>query len=437
MNLTSQQSQAFEMIKRIAGSSKTQIGVVRGYAGTGKTTLLGEVARELGDICVVTPTGKAALRVREATGVKARTIHMWMYAPDEDEKGRVVFRRKQLEKIYRPRSGLMVIDEASMVDEDLWDEFYGVCKSLNLNIVAIGDSFQLPPVNLGEDGPFSLLSKDFPFHESVELTEVMRQALDSPIIRASMEIRENKIDEALAKIPFTVPSKLLANGLRVVEGGGALISWTNAQRHKLNGRVREAKNLPLDGLAEGEPLLVLKNDYDLNVYNGEVVKFERWSDPAPRIVSVSDRTKKSDFKITVGRAKIHSDNIALNPEYLNAEGEIRSREYAGLCIEEIFGKTDSMYGAPWDKKPEEEEASPGMSQKGIASGSSGHGIRAPHLHANFGYTLTCHKAQGSEWNEVIVVVEPRMNLYNLDSRRWMYTAVTRAKERLSICYLPD
>lgn len=434
MNLTFQQEEAFAMIQRIASSKKTEIGVVRGYAGTGKTTLLGVVADKLGDICVVTPTGKAALRVREATKVKARTIHMWMYAPDEDERGKPVFRRKALERIYRPRSGLMVIDEASMVDEDLWDEFYGTCKALGLSIVAIGDSFQLPPVNNGEDGPFSLLSKDFYFDESVELTEVMRQALDSPIIHASMEIRQNQIDEALAKIPFTRPSKLLTEAVRVVDDGGALICWTNALRHKLNRQIREAKGFG-DTLHEGEPLLVLKNDYDLNVYNGEIVNFERWSDPGPKMVSVPDRLKKSDFKVTVGRAKIHSENIKLNPEYTTAEGEIVSREYAGLCTEEIFGHAEILMGTPWDK--ENVEVSPGISQKGLASAAQTHGIRAPHLHANFGYTLTCHKAQGSEWNEVVVVVSPRMNLYSMDSRRWLYTAATRARERLSICYLNE
>jgi exodeoxyribonuclease-5 len=436
MDLTFQQQIAFAMIQRIANSNKAgQIGVVRGYAGTGKTWLLGHVASVLGDICVVTPTGKAALRVREATGVKARTIHMWMYAPEEDDKGRVTFRRKNIEKIYRPHSGLMVIDEASMVDEELWDEFYDTCKSLNLNVVVIGDGFQLPPVTVNEEGkPFSLLSKDFPFHEEAELTEIQRQALDSPIIRASMDIRLNRVDEAFANLPYTVRSKLTPEGMRVVDEGGALVCWTNAMRHKLNARIREAKGYDPNLLIEGEPLLVLKNDYDLNVYNGEIVNFENWI-VQPRQVQVSDRPKRSNFDITIGKAKIHSDNIALNPEHVNDKGDIVSHEYAGLCLEEIFGKTDTMIGERWTA--EESPQSPGMSQRGIASGAGTYGFRAPHLHANFGYCLTAHKSQGSEWDEVIVVVDPRMNLYSLDSRRWMYTAVTRAKSRVSLCHIGD
>lgn len=437
MNLSLGQTQALDMIRRIAkNQGSTRIGVVRGYAGTGKTTLLRVLAEELGEIGVVTPTGKAALRVREAASVEARTIHRWMYAPMEDEKtGNVAFSRKPPEKIYRPRSGLMVVDEASMVDRELWEEFYDTCCSLGLNIVIIGDAFQLPPVAPGEAKPFSLLSPDFPFHESITLTEVMRQALESPIIRASMAIRNNMMDSALDGIGYVLPSKLYAESARTVTEGGMVICRTNELRQKLNGMVRSTMGLP-GVLMRGEPLLVLKNDYSLNIYNGEIVKFMDWM-IEPALKEVYDPFKKASFKLKFGKAQIWSESIEAEPENTiftkKGNEKVIERERAGLVVEEVFGITDSLEGQDHNKTPVV-----GISQPGIAKAAKIHGLRVPHLHANFGYTFTCHKAQGSEWDDVIVVVQPhKMNLYNLDSRRWLYTAITRAKKNVRICYLNE
>jgi exodeoxyribonuclease-5 len=440
MILTSGQESALALARRLIQSPGGSVGVWNGYAGTGKTTALGFLGQEQ-DIAVVTPTGKAALRVKEATGLKAQTIHMWMYAPEEDQHGNVRFRRKPLERIRRPQSGLLVIDEASMVDRTVWDELYDTCTQLGINILAIGDSFQLPPV--ASDGDqFSILSPDFPFHERVNMTEIVRQALDSPIILASMHIRENRIEEALALLEFCLPSKLIDRGLGLTREGGALICYKNIIRHALNSAIRTTIGLKDDGIYDNEPLLVLKNDYTLNVYNGEVITFKSWA-TTPTIKPVYDRYKKATFPLTLGKARIHSESIALEPEYtvtkFNQEteelnSEIVSREYGVLAVEEVFGRTEALQSIKQDTGPQSVR---GMSLGGMESGASTFGFKAPHLHANFGYTLTCHKAQGSEWPEVIVVLEPRFNVFSQENRKWLYTAICRAKEKVSICHLPE
>lgn len=438
MNLTAGQQLALDMIKRIAKARDTfpAVGVVRGFAGTGKTTLLKIVAEELGGLAIVTPTGKAALRVREATGQVASTIHRWMYTPAVDDRtGFVQFKRK--EKVDRPISGLLVIDEASMVDEDLWLELFDACRLHRMNIIAVGDAFQLPPVS---EKPFSLLDDSFPFTEQVMLDEVVRQALENPIIGVSVSIRKGMVDSALENIGFVVPSKLEQEALRLVDNGGALICHTNARRHALNTMVRTGMGYDNE-LTDGEPLLVLKNDSQLGVYNGEIIEFEKWHDK-PRWCEVSDRYKRANFGINVGKAKITSESIAEEPEILvrGKDGEhYISREYATLALEEIQGKTDTLVGEPSGEYPDlPSDHFIGMSQPAIASAGSTAGFRrTPHLHANYGYTLTCHKAQGSEWDDVIVGIEPRMNLYRKDTQRWLYTALTRAKERVRICYLKD
>jgi exodeoxyribonuclease V alpha subunit len=163
---TKGQADAIAMAKRLTEwTGSPRVGVLAGVAGTGKTTCLRMVAEEIGYPLIVTPTGKASIRVREATGLQASTIHSWMYHPDENEQtGEVSFSKKTPTEIDRGEAGLLIVDEGSMVDEDLWDDIYDVCSMVQLNILAVGDPFQLEPVKQRDtDGePFNLMSPRVP-----------------------------------------------------------------------------------------------------------------------------------------------------------------------------------------------------------------------------------------------------------------------------------
>jgi ATP-dependent exoDNAse (exonuclease V) alpha subunit len=234
IELTKGQEKGRQMVGRLLDEEEGKFAVLSGYAGTGKTTMLKVVAEEQGAPLVLTPTGKAALRVAEATGLQASTIHRWLYKASEDAKtGEPRWSKKPVNEIFIPTNGLIVIDEASMVSQELWQDVWSFCKPLGLKLLLVGDRFQLPPVvrknDDGEWKSFSALT-DLPTDFRTDLTEVCRQALDSPIILASMAIRAGEMEamEAIIEIvPSTSVRELIPSFLKMQEGKRALIAHTN------------------------------------------------------------------------------------------------------------------------------------------------------------------------------------------------------------------
>jgi len=400
-NLTQKQKEAHDKILAISKKrfSRPYVFRVRGYAGTGKTTLLKVVHERIGRFVSVAPTGKAALRISEAAGLDASTVHRWLYnAQPDPTTGEIRLVRKRPEEVDVPESGLLVVDESSMLDEQLWEDIYDMCSLVGMNIVLVGDGFQLPPVAMKEGRLFSVMDDAFMCDDGVDLTEVMRQALESPIIRASMLLRGNDAPEALTLLPHVKKASLLDEAQGLLGGGGALICHANKTRHTLNNAIR--KRLFADKthiIHVDEPLLVLKNNYSTvpNMYNGEVVPFMGWDHEPKDKVKVSNMFKQLSGEMSIGVAEIGSYGataaLALEMVKGSAEAEVLGEEAFAPAVKRLYGK--------------------GM----------------PFLSANFGYTLTAHKAQGSEWGEVIVVVEPTVRPNDYFGRRWLYTAVTRAK----------
>lgn len=419
MKLTDGQAAAMAMARKLVlYQDRPRIAVVSGFAGTGKTTLLRELCPEVGFPVIIAPTGKAALRVREATGISACTIHSWMYNPVEETDGSVSFEMKDPDTVAPDRDGcrILVIDEASMVDKDLWDNVYEMCLQKRLNILIMGDGFQLPPVQQDDRDeasgriPFSLLSPHFSYDDRVELTEVMRQALDNPIIRASMMIRNGDPTGAIFALSRIPSSTLVDVAARIVRGGGVAVCHRNDTRAALNLCVRHAAGLPDNVLQPGEPLLVLQNNYALMRFNGEVATFKHWVDEPRGSHRIYNRYEKE--KILTSRFGV-------------AQLDVTEQEPIGqavLCEEQVFGRTGKA-----SFRAIESTAAIVHGRPTIEGGGK------PVLHANLAYAMTCHKSQGSEWDNVLVVVEPSVRLGDEEGRRWLYTAVTRAKEKVLVC----
>lgn len=401
--LTDGQGQALEMVKKLIAlpRNRPRIGRIRGYAGTGKTTMLRILPQAIGGMSIITPTGKSALRVTEATALEASTAHRWMYVPMEDPfTGRVVFKRNTREKMVAPASGLIVIDEASMIGLSLWEDIYAMATELGCHILCVGDPFQLPPVETDgrKDDPFGLLEDNFKYDLNSDLTEVTRQAMDSPIIRASMMIRDGRVEEAIMMLPRVREDRLLEEQIKVLESKGVVICHKNMSRHELNRRVRESKGLARNALSPGEPLLVLRNNYELSRFNGEVLVFDDWIRIPSKQWEIYDRWKDAIESSSFGLARIEGDE-------------------ASLAMSAISGKL----GVEWVNPCEH------VSQTAV-------GEKIPYLHCNYGYTMTAHKSQGSEWKDVVVVVEPSVRVKSKDGKRWLYTAVTRARENVKIAW---
>jgi ATP-dependent exoDNAse (exonuclease V) alpha subunit len=404
---TDGQAQALDMVRTLLQEEGAAFAVLSGYAGTGKTTLLRVIAEEHGDPQILTPTGKAALRVAEATGRQASTIHRWLYKAVEDPKtGETKWEHKGLDEIPLPGNQLVVIDEASMVGKATWEDIWGLCSSIGLKVLLVGDRFQLGPVTRADEPPFNALVNTAA-HYRTDLVEVCRQALDSPIIRASMLIRKSE-DGTLDAFDILEDIKgAIEHEFLKMAPSRALIAHKNTTRQRVNLEVRKILGYNERDLVAGEPLLVLFNNYHLNRFNGEVVEFQGWKYAPKSPVAVTDRFKNLSTMMGFGIAKIEGAN-------------------AILSLEEVFAQTQGM-----------PETTVSRAARGYARDRFFYesGTTPGHLNANLGYCLTAHKAQGSEWDDVLVVIEPSIRYLSFEGRRWLYTAITRAKKNVRITFI--
>lgn len=417
MNLTAGQESALQCIRNLQVSHPTGggLGVISGYAGTGKTTLLRILAEEYEDLLVLAPTGKAAVRVREASGARSKTIHSWMYEAKEDPKtGALSWGLKDSGTMEIPHCGLLVVDEASMVTLQLFLHLYEKIREVGLNLILVGDGFQLPPV---ESDPrrkdFSVFASDMPANFRIHLTEIHRQALDSPIVRASMQIRSGQwATEALGELPAIPETALMTESFRLFEDGGVTICHKNTTRHELNTGIRAIYGHPDQQLQIGEPLLVTQNNYALEVYNGEIVEV---------------RTTPKPINLAPVAVRDAHTGASTHVNFLQLEADLPMCGVRMVCVadKEVFGTLGNVGGhvvRRTAKKLLERESEDKRTEA------------VEFVQANLGYALTCHKSQGSEFPMGIVVIEPSLRLNSDDGRRWAYTALTRFKRLVKICW---
>lgn len=372
-----------------------QVFYLGGYAGTGKTTLAITLAQNvLGRVFFATYTGKAAHVMRSKGCPNASTIHQLIYHPRGKDPRHFIELQKALEaapaedsalrseiekeiaeekkKLRRPSFGLneesdlrhgklLIIDECSMVDERIGQDLL----SFGVKVLVLGDPAQLPPVR-GE-GFFTSRPPD------LMLTEIHRQAAESPIIRMASGIREGRGlppgdygSGCLVGSHDELFSKTLARSM------DQCITGRNATRKNYNTNYR--KNIlgiddPLP--VKGDRVVCLRNNHDVGILNGQLWAVE---DTAP-----SEGASPLELILTAD---------SMDPKSLRIHRE-------------PFLGQDVPF---WDKKSAEE--------------------------FDYGYALTAHKAQGSQWPSVLVFDESRCFKENAD--RWLYTAVTRAAERVVV-----
>lgn len=421
--LSSAQADAQVMVDAFVRQDAVRVAVLTGYAGTGKTTLIRYLRDAKGiEPTVLAPTGKAALRVGEATGLYGMTIHRFLYTASEDARtGRPVFRLKDSwdESFSDMEGSLVLVDEASMVDREVWDDLIRVAIRQRFYLLLMGDLFQLPPVSKDRDGtPFSALNYDTPF--KANMTHVIRQALDSPVIRASMLLREGQPErEALKLLTPVGASKLIESSIAIRDRGGATICFTNKRRHLINNEVRARRGYEPNTIMTGEPLLVVQNNYDLNVYNGEIIDFGGWEVEPCEPWAVTDRYSNSSLNLSYGIGSHNNNPFTACPQEICGATDV-----AG-----IGGWTIRKTARDWYRNNFADEVSDQIEDQ-VQHWPS----EATHLDAHYGQSLTCHKSQGSEWPEVLIVVEEALGrLIPVERKRWLYTASTRAKE--TACYI--
>ncbi|TPN81528.1 ATP-binding protein [Mesorhizobium sp. CU2] len=373
MEFSPQQDEALKAVGRWLKEGRPQIFRLFGYAGTGKTTLARYFSEHVdGQVQFAAFTGKAAQVLRSKGAVNARTIHSLIYRPKGEESvedevtGKTsmtpTFSLNRQSPISRAK--LVVIDECSMVDEQLGRDLL----SFGTPILVLGDPAQLPPISGG--GFFTEHEPD------VLLTEIHRQARDNPIIRLALDVREGREfmhgDYGTAQVIGRegVTQELVLKADQVLVG-------TNRTRRRYNQRLRELKGFNADFPQAGDKLVCLRNDPAKGLLNGSLWK----------VMTSSRETVKPGINLLVSPEEDDPDRGVAKIKLLKAAFEDPDAEI------------------PWQQKKRFDDF-------------------------DYGYALTVHKAQGSQWNDVVLFDESWA--FKETRQRWLYTAITRAAERLTV-----
>lgn len=381
---------------------------IGGFAGTGKTVLLADIVRDLSkkrfSIACCCYTGKAASVLKsklEDYDVAHKveyigTIHSLIYQPifttDLKTNKKVI---SGWDKKTTIPYDIIVIDEASMVNYSIFDDL----KSYNKPMIAVGDSYQLPPINDKDKDKNSEASNfNLMINPKYNLTTIHRQALNNPIIKLSINARLNGFinygiySKDVFKLSWTDPRTVnLFKSINFDPDTIALCGF-NKTRVELNDLVRKEKKFTNKFPYTTERVICLKNNHDTKIMNGQLGTI-LWSFPK------DDKT----FDMT----------IEMDSRTINNDDDI----YSTLAHRDCFLKV--KYDDIWDE-------------------INANKWKKKYKHYNsidffdYGYVISVHKSQGSEWNRV-VLFEQRPSFWSDDYwKRWLYTAVTRAKEKLFI-----
>jgi len=383
VDLSRDQEKALERLLAWQKNPQGDYLTLGGYAGTGKTTLIGVFRRGLHRekpglrVAFASFTGRAARVLKQAVSQQQAlfgrdfvgTIHSLIYSPIISKKGEITGwdRRRKI------NFDLIVIDEASMVDEEIWQDLL----SYQIPIIAVGDHGQLPPIR----GHFNLMKKP-----DLKLESIHRQAQDNPIIKVATIARQHGAIPALEFSPQVLKIKKtsdeaaerVADWLADYRPGMLILCGYNNTRVRLNAQIR--KNLGFDSPSpqSGDRVICLKNNHEVGIYNGML-----------GTIDFIDR-KNEDWYF----AEISMDE----------EKDL----YGGLIFTKQFNSKETL-------NPTDQRA---RFTKGDLF--------------DFGYALTVHKAQGTQAKKVVLFEERFPQSSDDDWRCWLYTAVTRAEEELYI-----
>jgi exodeoxyribonuclease-5 len=444
---THKQNSALEQLAGfILSNEKEAIFLLKGFAGTGKTTIIGTIVSNLWHTTMksvlMAPTGRAAKVMSNYSNTQAFTIHRKIYFPKKQSGGGVQF-------ILAPnkhRNTIFIVDEASMIPDTpadsklfengslLDDLIQFVYSGHGCKIILIGDTAQLPPVRLElspalDEGKLSLnYNKEV---KLLELDEVVRQAQDSGILYNATNLREQLQSEFYDDFKFDVtPFKDI---VRLIEGNEileaieesysvngkeetAFIVRSNKRANLYNENIRQRiLNLEND-ISVGDYMMVVKNNYFWLkpnseagfIANGDIIE-------VLEIFSIKEiyTFKFAEVKVKmVDYPKQDPFETVLLLDTIAAEAPSLPYEDGNRLYQEVM-------------KDYESETS---KYKKFMAVKNNPFFNA--LQVKFSYAITCHKSQGGQWDTVFVEQPYMPNGMDKENMRWLYTAVTRAKNKL-------
>ena len=430
----------------ILSNKKDAIFLLKGFAGTGKTTLVGTLVNSLWKTTMksvlMAPTGRAAKVMSNYSKTQAFTIHRKIYFPKKQSGGGVQF-------ILAPnkhRDTIFIVDEASMIPDTpadsklfengslLDDLIMFIYSGHNCKLILIGDTAQLPPVKLVLSPALDAQKLELNYNKevtSLELDEVVRQAEDSGILVNATLLREQLQSGYFDSFQFETDG--FNDIVRLIDGHEiqeaidtsysengkeetAFIVRSNKRANLYNENIR-ARILYLENeIAVGDYMMVVKNNYF-------------WLDPKSEAGFIANGDIIEVLEI-----------FAIKELYTFkfAEVKVQMVDYPNqkpfetvLLLDTIQAETPSLSYEDGNRlyqsvmEDYENESSKYKKFLGVKSNKYFNALQV-----KFSYAITCHKSQGGQWNTVFVEQPYLPNGVDKEYLRWLYTAVTRAKKQL-------
>ena len=427
--------------------------LLKGYAGTGKTTIIGTLVNNLWQAkksaVLMAPTGRAAKVISNYSKKEAFTIHKKIYFPKKERGGGVKF-------ILQPnkhKNTIFIVDEASMIPDTTSDsKLYAngsllddliqyVYQGHKCKLLLIGDTAQLPPIKLDISPALDETNLSLSYNKEVtkmELDEVMRQGQDSGILENATLLRETIASSFFETFQFNI--KGYPDIVRLVDGYDimdainnaystlgneemAIIVRSNKRANLYNQQIRSRILFNENELSAGDYLMVVKNNYFWLkptseagfIANGDIVE-------VLEIFSIKELYgfRFAEVKIRmVDYPKMSAFETVLLLDTIDAETPSLPYEDSNRLYQEV-------------QKDYEDETS--NYRKFLKIKGNKH-FNA--LQVKFSYAITCHKSQGGQWHTVFVEQPYLPEGINRDYLRWLYTAVTRAQEKLYLIGFKD
>ena len=450
--------------------------LLKGYAGTGKTFLIRGLVKWMKQlrrqVVLMAPTGRAAQILSAKTNTSTSTIHRviyfgedlksWKKHADEDELFRLMYSLNSNPNI---KGTVFIVDEASMVSNAFSDnEFlqFGsgyLLKDMikyiwpnqinnDYKLIFSGDYAQLPPVDMGFSPALdaSYLKEKFMLNcmES-ELTEVVRQKEGGLILENATMLRRRIADKTFGSLRLqtgeevsSLPYQMVVDKFLHLSGSGndqaIIVAHSNRAVYSYNRRIR-SKLFPGQRLpASGDRLVVVQNNYFnerllLNGETGTIVSINN--------SFVHERTVTLNVKID-NQKETAKKVIKLSfREAVIRFGDVETEDVSTLILDNV------LFSDERDISFHEQQALfvDFKIRHNIQKGDNiGDRLKSDKyfnaLRVKFGYALTCHKAQGGEWKNVLVDCQTSMGVNNENYFRWLYTAITRARENLLLLNMP-
>ncbi|MFK7061555.1 AAA family ATPase [Flavobacterium oreochromis] len=433
--------------------NKNELFVLKGYAGTGKTTLISTIVNHLGEVqkkyVLLAPTGRAAKVISNYSDKQAFTIHKKIYFPKKGSGGGVSFTMQT----NKHTNTIFIVDESSMISDvdtdskmyengSLLDDLISyVYSGQNCKMILIGDTAQLPPVNLDISPALNIETLSLNYDKevySIELDEVMRQEVNSGILYNATELRELLKDHFITDFQFKL--KGFKDIVRLTDGydiqdainqsysnysieDTTFIVRSNKRANQYNQQIR-AKILGKESeLSAGDFLMVVKNNYfwlkDSDeagfIANGDIIE----------VLEIRSIKELYGFRFAVVKIRMVDypnqrplDTILLLDTIMSESPSLTYEESSRLYQEVM-------------KDYENERAQYKRYQK-VKNNEYFNALQV-----KFSYAITCHKSQGGQWNTVFIEQPYLASDIDRDFVRWLYTAMTRAKDKLYLIGFKD